>query len=160
MRRYRAKVVLAAWALLPALSQSPSSSRTLADLVQEYWQWVLHDNLDFRMKQGLKIENLPDVTLEKAQRDAALASSLLVRLHQLKPAALNEDDQITVGVLEFELRNIVEGAPYYWLHFLVTPYSSPLPVVHRVYTSYRFSGPGDLVSYLELLETIRHLLRA
>src|SRR5260370_16977676 len=115
MRRYLATALLVASAWAPSQSQSPQDSQNsglLASLVQEYWQWVLRDNLDFRMKRGLKIEKLPDISFEKARADAALAGSLLIRLHRIKPAALREDHRITFALLQFQLPNIVDTAPH------------------------------------------------
>ena len=128
------------------------SSNTLASLADEFWQWKLQQDLDLRMKRGLKVESFPDVSFHKAQADAVFASSLLHRLQRIDPSQLNQVDQATFGVLDFELRNLVDGAPYYWLRFQVTPYTSPIPVVTRVFTSYRFRNRDDMAEYLALLQ--------
>jgi uncharacterized protein (DUF885 family) len=120
-------------------------------LADEYWHWLLERDLDLRMKRGLRIESLPDISFAKSQADAAFAKSLFNRIQRIRPQALSLDEQATLGVLDFEASAIVDGASYYWLRFMVTPYTSPLPVANRAFTSYRFHGSDDLQAYLDLL---------
>src|SRR5579859_6517516 len=141
--------------LFPCVSVCRADTRDSQELTaisDAFWQWKLHDDLDLRMKRGIKIDSLPDISFRKAQADATFATTLLQRLHRINASSLNPQDRATYGVLEFEFRDTADAAPFYWLRFQVTPYTSPIPVAMRVFSNYHFGGPDDLAAYLDLLQ--------
>lgn len=124
---------------------------TIGKSLQEFWEWQLANNPDYRLKRGPPIDKLPDVTFEKAQADAAFARRLLDRLNKVRKTDLPHDEQLSYDALEFELRHVIEGPDDYWFQFPVTPYTSPIPGANRCFTLFRFRNSGDLKAYLDLL---------
>jgi len=65
---------------------------------------------------------------------------------------------LSLGVLQWNLETAVEGIKYYDLTCPVTPYASVLPLVHRVFTTFKFSEEQDLVDYQELLHQYARMI--
>ena len=131
---------------------SLSSSDILKKAGDAYWNFLLEDGLSLRLQQGLRIEKFPDLSLEKARADSSFAASLLEELEKAKVEDLSHEESLSLQILDWELKNAVDGLKYYWLVFPVTPYSSPLPVVHRAFKTYPFKEKSDLDHYVNLLK--------
>ena len=146
-------------ALAAGMAQAQRSPK-LAQLAAEFWEHKLSEDLDLEMKSGLRVSRLPDVSWAGSHADAGFAQALLSRLDQISLNELDDVDYATYQTLKFELRNTVDAAPFFWLRFQVTPYTSPIPVANRVFTSYRFNGPEDRASYFALLSQYPAFIRA
>lgn len=127
------------------------SSRILKEVGDDYWEFMLEESVYLRMKHGLEIQELPDITFPHAKYQASFTKSILERLNDVKVEELNHEESITLEILKWEAQNFMDGLKFYWLHFPVTPYSSPIPLVHRIFTTYEFKEKGNLDHYLKLL---------
>lgn len=133
-----------------APSERPTA--VVQQVADEVWQRMLEDDPALRLREGLKVDQLPDLSLEKAQHDAELARSDLERLEPLDPQELQLQDRITRDILIWRAQLIVEGLDHYWLNSPITPYNSPLNGIHQVLRDFPFQDEGDLRRYLGLLD--------
>lgn len=128
------------------------SSQLLKQVAEDYWDHLIKENIFLRFKLGLEINKLPDVTFDHFKSEADFSSSILERLKEVKPGELNHEQELSLDILKWENKNVVGGLKYFWLSFTVTPYTSPLPFIHRVFTSYKFEDDQDVNHYLDLLK--------
>lgn len=128
-----------------------ASTGVLHQVAEEYWQYLQEESIYFRLKAGLKIFKLPDYSYAYAESQQKKAAALLDKLNDAVPADLSHEDELSFGVLRWNLETAIEGLQYYDLTFPVTPYASALPLVHRVFTTYSFTEENDLAAYKDLL---------
>lgn len=132
---------------------NPNPAR-LSQIVREYWQDYLKDDIYEKLRVGSQIDTLPDLSEKDSASKAAFARHILAELTEIKPAELNQEDLLTLQILQWKERDTIDGAKFYWLPFQITPYSSPLPLVQRVYTEHRFRDSKDLDHYAAMLEKL------
>ena len=97
--------------------------RAIADAA---WEEAIGKSTTLRLKHGLQVLNLEDVTYEQAEKDAAFARSLVERIDAVARDGLSHDDELTLDILRWQAVATVEGIRHYWLPFVVTPYSGGL----------------------------------
>jgi len=127
------------------------STAILQTAMDDYWRRMLDESNYLRLKLGLPIERLPDLSHAHARALADQADAMLKKLEEIDPAELNHRDRLSWEILKWHLDNTVRGLPFFWLGFPVTPYSSPIPGEHRVFTTFTFQTPEDGEHYLKLL---------
>ena len=117
----------------------------------DYWKHLLDESIYLRMKYGLRIEKLPDLSFDFAASEATFAKAILERLREVKPEELGHDETIYLEALKWDVNKTVEGLRFYWLSFPVTPYASEIPIVNLALSYYQFKEKPDLEHYLGLL---------
>jgi uncharacterized protein (DUF885 family) len=140
------------------ITGAPQDPR-LAAIMDAVWQRQIEDSLFFRQKLGLPIDKLPRFTFAQTRDDARFAGAQLRKLAELDEGTLSHDDRLSVGMLRYELRAAVDAVPFHWLTFPITPYASPLPGIHQVFTGFEFDNADDLARYERLLGQYARLLR-
>jgi uncharacterized protein (DUF885 family) len=135
---------------LPA--PTTEAGRALRRAQDAVWEKTLADSLYLRLQYGLPIDHLVDVSFERAQADAAFAQGILDRLDGIDAGELDGEEKLSLEILRRQERFAVDGLEFFWLTSPVTPYASPLPLVHRVFTEFRFRGDDDAGRYLDLLD--------
>jgi uncharacterized protein (DUF885 family) len=117
----------------------------------EYLARLTDDSLFLRLKQGLPIDHLPNLSLAHAEARAQMASALLARLEAVPEAGLEDEDRLSREMLKRRLRFEVETPRHYWLGFDVTPYASPFGEVHLVLRALPLRTQAETDRYLALL---------
>ncbi len=146
--------------VLSGFSQSTSSgSAELKEIQDDYWEHQLEERLYLRLKFGLPIEKLNDVSYEGAKKETAFSQSILDRLKKIDTSGLNEEDRISYDILQWENSTAVEGFKYFWLNSPVTPYASPIPTFNRVFREFEFKDADDSERYLQLLKQYADAVR-
>jgi uncharacterized protein (DUF885 family) len=133
---------------------APPASTTaaqLAAIAADYWRHQLDDDLYTRMREGLPIERLPDLSLEYAEKDAAWGRTLRERLARIDEAALAHGDWLNLALLRHQADESIAAPQAYWHLFLATPYDAPFGGVHTALGAYQLSSPAELAGYLRLL---------
>jgi uncharacterized protein (DUF885 family) len=136
----------------PINASSTPGSKLLNEIADQFWELMLKDNLFLRQKYGLKIERLPRFTFEEAEADLQVVRSLLQKLQSVKATELNHDEELTLGILEWQLDFAQTGHRFFWLNIPISPYSCPFPWLNQFLTDFPFKEKGDLDLYLRLLE--------
>lgn len=134
----------------PPRAASPSS-QVVKQVGEDYLAWLKQDSLFLRMKLGLPIERLPDVSLAKEQRDAEKAAALLARLDKAAVSELDHEGALSLEILRRQLQAQIELPKFYWLAFPVTPYASPISGVNQAFASFALRDQSATVRYLTLL---------
>jgi len=129
-----------------------SGSAELKAIADDYWKHQLDESLYLRLKFGLPIEKLPDISPEGEKKETDFAQSILDRVGKINATTLNDEDSITYDMLKWENSATVEAHPYFWLSSPVTPYASQLPTVNRAFREFTFKDSRDMDRYLSLLK--------
>lgn len=133
----------------PAASKAPAA-RQLAQLMDRLWEHARAESIYFRLQDGLPIEHLPDLSFAKAEAEATLARKELAELDSLDAMGLSDEEELSRAIVRWQLSDAVEGHEFHWLAFPITPYASPLPIIHRIFTEHRFASAADGQRYLAL----------
>jgi uncharacterized protein (DUF885 family) len=135
-----------------AAGAQSTSSKLVAEAAELYWQMLLQDP-GLRLREGLAVTTLPDVTYQHAAASAMEARKMLERLNAVKPSEITHDEDITVEELRWEMNRIISDEKYFWLKQtqVVTPYRSPIPEANRVLATWKFKSANDVDGYLSLL---------
>lgn len=135
-------------------------SATVSKAADEYWAFLVRESPTIRLREGLPIERLPDVSLAHAEADAAFGKSLLGRLAAVKSGELSHEEELTLSVLRREAGNLVEEPSRYWLTFPVTPYNFRSVGSQQVFASLPLRSKADSDRYLMLVGQYAELVRA
>jgi uncharacterized protein (DUF885 family) len=156
------KVLTGVLCCLPVLEGSAQTARseTLQKLATDVWERQLQENPLLRLRKGLRVTNLPEISFQRAQENADFARSVLDRLKAVDSTRLGEDEAITRDILEWQSTMEVEGLRYFWLRSLLTPYRSPLPGLRRIFGALPLDSQEDAAAYLRLLEQVRGFVEA
>ena len=108
-------------AALAAAEQRDLSAELLA-LTDEFMLQLLQKTPYLQMMAGQKILEMPDISFEGAQKHAADAEELLMKLKKIDLQQLGHDDQMTYEMFQGLLESTIEGPQHFWQQFNVTPY--------------------------------------
>jgi len=128
-----------------------TAATQLAAVAADYWRRQLDEDLYTRLREGLPIERLPDLSLEDAEKDAAWGRTLRERLARIDEAALTHRDWLNLALLRHQAEESIAAPQVYWHLFLATPYDAPFGFVNTAFGAYKLSSPADLAGYLRLL---------
>ena len=151
-------VVVILLSCLIASAQSHASapetdSARLARLVDKYWLYPLTGTFYSRYLAGEPVD-LPDISEQKANSDAAFERHILAELRTVHVDRLSHDDFLTLQVLRWQMETDIGFAKYHWFDMEITAHASPLPVVQAIFERQQFHGPADLDRYLKLLQQL------
>ena len=159
MNRPALSMLFATLAAATSAADNPSS-RLVREVGDAYLAVLTRENPQRRLKLGLPIERLPDVTLEGQQREAQEAQGLLSRLTPVKRADLEHEESLSLDVLTRQLTNRVESPKLFYYSFQVTPYLSPLGGVSQILGAMPLGATADRDRYLARLAEIPELTAA
>ncbi len=143
----------------PTLASPPNnSSSILQEILDEYWQYLLQESLYLRSKQGLKVEELPDMTKKRADVYVEKARYFIEKLQQVKTGEITHEELLSREILIWDLENHIAGNEFFYFHFPITPYASPFPYINQFFTQYYFDEEADLDNYLMLLKQYPRLV--
>src|SRR6202158_2465927 len=128
-----------------------TAAAQLATIAADDWRRQLDEDLYTRLREGLPIERLPDLSLEYAEKDAAWGKALRERLARIDEAALAHREWLNLALLRHQAEESIAAPQVYWHLFLATPYDAPFGGVNTALGAYKLSSPGDLAGYLRLL---------
>jgi len=131
-------------------ARSPSS-QAVAEAGDAYLGFLKQDSLYLRMRFGLPIDRLPDISLAKEEADARFATGLLTRLEAVRPPELSEDETLSLDILRRQLGVLKDTPRFHGLGFPVTPYASPFGLVNRVFSTFAIPDESASRRYLALL---------
>jgi uncharacterized protein (DUF885 family) len=135
------------------------SSELLAKAEKDYWDFLQKRSVDLRLRLGLPIDELPDLSEERVIADAQYGASLAEKLRGLRAHELSHEESLSLDVLGEQARELADARRNYWLTFPVTPYASPERVVQQVFATWRFEEARDLDRYAALLTRYATMIR-
>lgn len=131
-----------------------ASSRVVQEVGDAYLEYLKRESPSLRMKFGLPIEKLPDVSLAQDEKEAAFAFGLLARLETVQSADLAHEESLSLDILRRQLHAQSEAPRWHWLGFPVTPYASPIGVVNRVFATFALPDRDATERYLALATSL------
>ena len=131
-----------------------ASSRLVREVGDAYLDVITRENPMRRLKLGLPIERLPDVSLAGEERDAREAQALLARLAPVNAKELTHEESLSLDVLRRQLRLRVEAPKSFYYRFQVTPYLSPLGAVGQIFAALPLATVADRERYLARLAEV------
>ena len=156
-----ASLALATVASVDAAGQSPEkggetagdASVQLSGLLDEHWQWWLAANPFEATSLGVRDydDQVPDISLEAADRRAAQAEAFLKRLGAISDAELTAADRTNKAVLAWQLRREVSENSFGQRTMLFTSYSSWPQGFAQLGNGLPFFKRADFESYLNRL---------
>jgi len=153
-------IALFAAACQPAALPDPSAdAESLATLADEIWARQLDNDTYARLMKGLPIEQLPDLSYEKAEEEAQFAQAVLDRLAALDETALDHDDWLTWAVFKRNAETTVEGFQFYWYTNVLTPYSSAVAGLRQIFQAMPLKSAEERAEYLALLQQVSAYVR-
>jgi uncharacterized protein (DUF885 family) len=125
-----------------------------------YDEFILRESPTLRVRMGLPVESLPDVSLAKAEKDAAFGRSVLAVLDGVPKSGLTHEEELSADILRREATQLADGPGRYWLTFPLTPYTFQFLGVAQIFTSHTFKTKEDADRYDRLLASYPAFLRA
>ena len=145
-------------AVTPAAENA--SSRLVREVGDAFLQVITRESPMRRLKLGLPIESLPDVTLAGEEREAKGARDLLARLRPAKRPELTHEERLSLDVLTRQLTLRVGSPRSFYFRFQVTPYLSPLGGVGQIFAALPLVAAADRERYLARLGEVPALAGA
>jgi uncharacterized protein (DUF885 family) len=137
---------------------SETAAKNLNEMIDAIWEFRLQRNPYLAIMAGVKMERLPDISLDEVQRKAAFAVDKLNGLHQIRLTELAHPQRLILKTLEWELERETEQVEIALYQFPVTPYSSPLSDTRRILLVQNISTPREADELLGLLTQVPLLL--
>jgi len=131
----------------------------LDSLVSARWARALDNAPALRLREGLAVDRLPDLSYERAEAQAAEDRAFLEALRAIDAELLETTDRTTLETLLWEAAMAVEGHRYFWLRSALTPYSSALRVYGDLFPALPLRTPDDLDRFVSLVEQVPAHLR-
>jgi uncharacterized protein (DUF885 family) len=138
---------------------STRSSELLAKAERDYFDFLQKRDPSLKLRLGLPIDELPDLSEERVVIDARYGAALAEKLRGLREHELTHDESLSLEMLREEARELGDARRDYWLTFPVTPYASPQRVVEQIFATWRFENLQDLDRYAALLTRYANLVR-
>jgi len=129
-------------------------SARLDSLVAARWERSLDNAPSLRLREGLVVDRLPDLSWERAETQAVEDQRFLDALGEIDAEVLDDTDRTTLETLSWETRMAVEGHRYFWLRALLTPYSSALRIYGELFPALPTGTPEDLDRFVSLVEQV------
>lgn len=141
-------------------ADTDAASAELATVVDEVWNRTIERSPLLRLREGLRVTEIPELDYGGAEADAAYAQSVVDRLDAIDLSALPHDELLTARILRWQSAMEVEGLRYYWLNSFMTPYVNPLPNMGRIFEAQPVEDLQDLEDYLVLVEQVVGFVRS
>jgi uncharacterized protein (DUF885 family) len=150
MRPLAVTCVVVFWVAAPTLAQSDPAA-ALDQLATDVWRHALDNSPDFRLKEGLPIEEFPGVTRTEFEQQAEFSRGVLERLAAIDPEALDHERWLSHRILEWQAERVVEQVDLFHHVFQVTPYFSSFRTMAEVFAQVPLATEDDRARHLGLL---------
>lgn len=148
-------VAIAAGVMFTRTQASSSAQNASHEALQKaessYEAFLERDSLALRNRRGLPVETLADLSLAKAEADAAFGQSLVESLKGIVPSELTHEEDLSLEILRKEGNALAEAPRYYWLTFPITPYTFQFLGVNQAFATAPLATRQDADRYEKLL---------
>jgi len=131
-------------------------SAELSQLSEDAWNHLLEQNPLLQNRQGTRVTEIPDLNAEQAAEGIAFARRMLRRIEEIPLDQLSHEEALTLECLRWDNQIAIDGEPYFWLQFPITPYSAGYlaTFAQMMLGAYTFDEPGETDQYLQLVGEI------
>ncbi len=138
-------------------SQTVNNSEILTPLENEWLSTLKSYYPSLKGAFGEPVLELQDISLEALNQHAQNSKTLLDKLHKIELSALDHEQQLTYGVMEFQMNEAIQAPQYYHLQFDVTPYQLGFVLnqdIPNYLNSVEFRKAGDTTAFLNRLKNV------
>jgi uncharacterized protein (DUF885 family) len=152
----RGRNALAAVALAGTLASAaePPAAALIRQTGEEFLRIQLEESPLLRLRRGLPVERLTDLSDGHEREVAERARTLRARLDGLRAADLAQQDALSLIVLRRQLQAIADGPRFRALRLPVTPYASPLGESGQLFGLLPLADAAARDRYLRLLRQL------
>ncbi len=140
--------------LVSCSADTPTPAETVETIFAEVWQTMIEQSAFLRMREGLPVEHLDDVSFAGYQDQVAKARSWLTRIQAIDTSALEHARWIDIKALQWDLEMLVEGERWFWHDSVLTPYLNPLTGLSQLLQSRPVVSEEQRVEFLDLLAQV------
>jgi uncharacterized protein (DUF885 family) len=141
-------------------SDTREASAQLAALAEDVWNRTIARDPMLRVREGMRVTEIPRLDYARSEEDAAYAQSVIDRLSGIDLSALPHDEFLTAETLRWESEMKIERLQYYWLNSFMTPYVNPLPQMSLIFEAQSIEDLQGLDDYLMLVEQVVEFVRS
>jgi len=134
-----------------AAQKTATGSAVLQKAADDYWKFLQTESLAIRVREGLPVDRMPDVSFAHSQANAAFGESLLSALAPVAESDLGHEETLTLAILRKEAHQLTDAPGHYWLDFPVTPYQFSFLRVQQACSAHLLKGKADADHYIALL---------
>ena len=146
-----AAAITAAGLLVLAAEKPSAGADAVRKAADDYWKFLESESIPIRVRSGLPVDRLPDLSLEHTRANAEFGKSLLASLASVDEKTIGHEDALSLQILRDEAKILTEGPEYYWLNFPATPYVFQFLGVGQAFSAHPFKTKADGDHYLMLL---------
>ncbi len=129
-----------------------------ADRLRLIFEEARQDSLQrsalLRLREGLPVEALDDLSLAGHQAYLERVRDWRSRLGSIDLEALDEGDRVSAEALLWGLDIELEGERWFWHEGVLSSYLSPLPDLWAVFAALPLASQEDRAAFLDLLEGV------
>ena len=148
-------IVLAAF--IAAHDSTPGQK--VAALGEEVFRHEIADNGLARLRYGLPVDRLADLSAAANEANLAFWRSVLRRLDRIPERTLTHDEVLSEEIMRWQGTHALELAKYYWFSSGATPYASRFPSTHQLFAALPVATPEDRDRYLSLARQYAKMVR-
>ncbi|MEE2775429.1 MAG: DUF885 domain-containing protein [Acidobacteriota bacterium] len=152
-----AAVVVVAGACAAPSAEPPGRAEIegeLERLFDDVWQRSLEQSVLLRVREGLAVVALDDLTHAGFLADLERSMEWLERLEAIDLSAVDRKQALGAEALRWRLETALEGERWFWHEGFLTPYLSPLPDLRQVFSSRPVATRAERLDYLPLLAQV------
>jgi uncharacterized protein (DUF885 family) len=147
--------------LISAAAPKPGKdSEALRKAADDYWKFLEMESVAIRVREGLPVDRMPDISLSHVEANAAFGKAVAARLRPLAASKLTHEETLTLAILRREADALVQAPDHYWLVFPVTPYVFRGFFLSQLFSSHPLQSKADADHYLSLLAQYSDFLGA
>ncbi len=145
-------LILVIAGLLAGAPMDSTPSARLAALADLVWQHQTERDGAARLRAGLPVVHLPDLSEAGSRADAVFWRKVGATLVRMPVRGLSPDEAVTRDMLAWQAARAAEEDRFYWYPSMVSPYASSLGPVSSVFGSLPVATAEDRARYLDLVK--------
>ena len=132
-------------------SSAQPAEAALHQIFAEVWHEAQQRSVLLRVREGLPLGRLDDLSVEGYRAYLEKAKGWLARLQQIELDSVAHSEWVSAKALRWDLEIAIESEPWFWHEGILTSYLSPLPGLRQVFQSIPLGASTGRAEYLSLL---------
>ncbi len=136
-----------------------TAGQRVAALGEEVFLHQIEDNGLARLRYGMPVDRLPDLSEAGSRADLEFWQSVVRRLARIPDANLSHDEVLSKQIMGWQATHTIELGKYFWFSSGVTPYASRFPSTHQLLSVLPVASADDRARYLKLARQYAGMVR-
>jgi uncharacterized protein (DUF885 family) len=144
---------------VPSAADSALARLQLDAALTQYWRAAIDRRYDVALTTGLRITQLPDLSLDGRKADVRLAQRIGSGLDLLDASALSQADYLTALALRWEMDAQAEASAFHWVDFgFLAPPTAAARQLLELFRMFPLATTGDADAFLFFAEAFPFVL--